>query len=367
MEEWKEYKLGEIGEIVGGATPSTKNPLFYDGDISWITPKDLAAFSGRYISRGERNITKEGFENSSCRMMPRGSVLFSSRAPIGYIAIADKELCTNQGFKSIIPNPKKVNSEFIYYLLKYHKNYIEGLGSGTTFMEVSASVMRNIEFSIPPLSEQKRIANILSSLDDKIECNRRINDNLEQQAIVLFDKMFPDIINGENKIGEWITPKRGTGLLTKDAVLGDVPVVAGGLNPAAYHNKANTTCPVVTISASGANAGYVALWNKQVWSSDSSYIDASMTPNVYFWYVMLKKRQKEIFDAQTGSAQPHIYPQHIAEMPVKEIDKKIVEHYIQLVTPLFKTIGERTEESAKLASIRDTLLPRLMSGELKIS
>lgn len=197
--------------------------------------------------------------------------------------------------------------------------------------------------------------------------NTRINDNLEQQATALFDKMFPSITNGNCKIGDWLRPKRGIGLLTKDTILGDVPVVAGGLRPAAYHNKANTLSPVVTISASGANAGYVALWNKPVWSSDSSYIDSSLTSDVYFWYVMLKKRQKEIFDAQTGSAQPHIYPQHIAELPIKQLEKEQIIKYTEQATPLFKMVGNLTEENIKLAQLRDTLLPRLMSGELKIS
>ena len=197
--------------------------------------------------------------------------------------------------------------------------------------------------------------------------NTRINDNLEQQAIALFDYMFPSITTGDYKIGDWLNPKRGIGLLTKDTILGDVPVVAGGLRPAAYHNKANTLSPVVTISASGANAGYVALWNKPVWSSDSSYIDPSLTPDVYFWYVMLKKRQKEIFDAQTGSAQPHIYPQHIAELPIKQLEKEQIIKYTEQVAPLFKMVGNITEENARLAQLRDTLLPKLMSGELKIS
>lgn len=118
---WKLVKIGDIGEVVGGGTPSTKCSDYYGGDIPWITPKDLSNFRNRYISRGERMISKLGLENSSARMLPPFSVLFTSRAPIGYIAIAKNELCTNQGFKSIIPDPKKCNALFLYYLLKYKK------------------------------------------------------------------------------------------------------------------------------------------------------------------------------------------------------------------------------------------------------
>lgn len=177
MEEWKTYRLEELGDIVGGATPSTKEPLNYDGDIAWLTPKDLSTFNERFISNGERSITKRGYDSCSCKMLPKGSVLFSSRAPIGYVAIAQNDLCTNQGFKSFIPS-SKVNSLFMYYLLKYKKDDIASLGCGTTFMEVSGSVMKYVEVNIPDIATQHRIAQVLSSLDDKIELNNRINHNL---------------------------------------------------------------------------------------------------------------------------------------------------------------------------------------------
>lgn len=178
MEEMKEYKLEELGTVVGGATPSTKELSYYDGDVAWITPKDLSNYTNRYISKGERMISQKGYESCSCKLLPKGSILFSSRAPIGYIAIAGNELSTNQGFKSIIPNDAIVDNIFLYYLLEYNKQAIEGMGSGTTFKEVSGNVMKNFKVKIPCLKRQKQISSILSSLDDKIELNRRINDNL---------------------------------------------------------------------------------------------------------------------------------------------------------------------------------------------
>ena len=143
MGEWKTYKLSEIGSIVGGATPSTTVDTYYNGDIPWLTPKDLSNFHERYIERGERNITKSGLNSCSAQLLPAGSVLFSSRAPIGYVTIAKNPIATNQGFKSIIPNPEKVDSLFLYYLLKYSKDNIEAMGSGTTFKEVSGATMKN--------------------------------------------------------------------------------------------------------------------------------------------------------------------------------------------------------------------------------
>ena len=176
---WTECAIGDIGTVVGGGTPSTKNEKYYNGNISWITPKDLSSFHKRYIYHGERAISEMGYKNSSTQMLPAGSVLFSSRAPIGYIAIAGKNLCTNQGFKSIVPDSKICDSLFLYYLLSYYKYDIEAIASGTTFMEVSGTAMKNFRIRIPNLEVQKRIARILSSLDDKIELNAQINHNLE--------------------------------------------------------------------------------------------------------------------------------------------------------------------------------------------
>lgn len=171
-------KIKDIGKVVGGATPSTKEKDNYGGYIPWITPKDLTGYSDIFITRGERNLTQKGYNSCSTKILPINSILFSSRAPIGYLAIVKKELCTNQGFKSIIPN-EKINYLFLYYLLKYNKNYISSLGTGTTFKEISGSVMENIELNIPELlSDQERIANILYSIDKKILINNQINDNL---------------------------------------------------------------------------------------------------------------------------------------------------------------------------------------------
>ena len=178
MGKWKTCTIADLGTVVGGATPSTKKAENYDGTIAWITPKDLAGFSGRFISHGERDITETGLHSCSAQMLPRHSVLFSSRAPIGYIAIADNEVCTNQGFKSVVPN-ENTDYMFLYYLLLNNRQNIEHMGSGTTFKEVSGKTMRGIEVRVPESKEEQiRISSILSAFDDKIEENDQINKNL---------------------------------------------------------------------------------------------------------------------------------------------------------------------------------------------
>ena len=184
--------------------------------------------------------------------------------------------------------------------------------------------------------------------------------------MLVFKHMFQNISYGLNHVGDYITPKRGKALLSKDAIPGCVPVIAGGLVPATYHNKSNTVAPVLTISGSGANAGYINIWHDSVWSSDSSYIDSTMTSNVYFWYAFLKSRQQDIFDIQTGSAQPHIYPKHIAELSIGDIDNVKVKSYTSQVTPLFAKIGANIRENSELKRLRDWLLPMLMNGQATI-
>src|SRR5690554_6059661 len=126
MNDWKVKKIKDLGEIISGGTPSTKITEYWNGNISWITPKDLSNYNSRYISKGDRSITKKGLNNSSAKMMPKNSVLFSSRAPIGYVAVAKNELCTNQGFKSVSVNDENYHL-FIYYLLTHNKNKIENI------------------------------------------------------------------------------------------------------------------------------------------------------------------------------------------------------------------------------------------------
>ena len=194
-----------------------------------------------------------------------------------------------------------------------------------------------------------------------------LNDNLDQQIQLIFDYLFPDVCAGNKHMGDFIIPKRGKSLLSKNAVHGNVPVIAGGLKPSIYHNVANTVAPVVTISSSGANAGFVNIWGIPVWSSDSSYIDSEMSQYVYFWYAYLKRHQNNIYNIQTGSAQPHIYPSHISSLPITDLDYKKIEKYTEIVTPIFSTITKKHIENQHLQSLRDWILPMLMNGQATIS
>ena len=186
----KHYKIKEISEVVNGSTPSTKEEDNYDGDIIWLTPKDLSDQRTKYIYRGERNITKKGYDSCGTKMIPPDNIIMSSRAPIGLLSINKNECCTNQGFKSLILNKKLADTNYMYYFIKHHMPQIEALGSGTTFKEVSKDSMENYEIDIPDLPTQKKIADVLSCIDDKIALNNKTNTELENMAKTIYDYWF---------------------------------------------------------------------------------------------------------------------------------------------------------------------------------
>jgi type I restriction enzyme S subunit len=251
--------------------------------------------------------------------------------------------------------------------LKNDVDRLQSFASGSTFQELSGGVLRRMIFALPPLLEQQKIAEILGALDDKIELNRKMNKTLEQIAKTIYQKMFLNVNQGSLVgLGEKITIRKGKNI-TKDTVqAGNVPVVAGGLNPSCYHDTANTTAPVVTVSASGANAGFIRLYQDDVWASDCSYIDKTVTPYVYFYYLFLLENTENVSGLQRGSAQPHVYPKDLMELKMFNFDEKLIQKFEEIVIPIFEFISNNTKQVETLSQIRDFLLPRVMSGKLRV-
>lgn len=187
-EKWEQRKLGEIATIVGGGTPSTKNPEYWDGDINWYSPAEIG--NQIYTEKSERQITELGLKKSSAKLLPVGTVLFTSRAGIGKTAILNKEACTNQGFQSIIPRSKMLNSYFLFSRTNSLKQYGETMGSGSTFVEVSGKQMSKMPLFIPNINEQSKIAKLFQSLDRTITLHDKKIQYLKQLKQGLLQKMF---------------------------------------------------------------------------------------------------------------------------------------------------------------------------------
>ncbi|WP_338230928.1 restriction endonuclease subunit S [Lactiplantibacillus paraxiangfangensis] len=187
---WEERKLGELSNIVGGGTPSTSNSEYWDGDIDWYAPAEIG--EQRYVSKSKKTITELGLKKSSARILPVGTVLFTSRAGIGNTAILGKEAATNQGFQSIVPNPNKLDSYFIYSRTNELKRYGEVTGAGSTFVEVSGKQMSKMSIMVPELSEQKKIGSFFEQLDNTIALHQRKLAKLKELKQGYLQKLFPE-------------------------------------------------------------------------------------------------------------------------------------------------------------------------------
>ena len=191
--EWTTGTISDLGTVVGGSTPSKAKPEYYtESGIAWITPKDLSINKSKFISHGENDITELGLKNSSAAIMPEGTVLFSSRAPIGYIAIAAGEVTTNQGFKSVVPKPE-IGTPFVYFFLKNTLPVIEGMASGSTFKEVSGSTMKNVPAVIPDAETLAKFSDFCAP----IFAQQRILEEQNQSLATLRDNLLPKLMSGE--------------------------------------------------------------------------------------------------------------------------------------------------------------------------
>ena len=405
MSNWIKVRIEDIGEVVGGSTPSTKNDKYYGGDIAWITPKDLSNFDGRFISSGERNITEAGLESCSARLLPKHTVLFTSRAPIGYIAIASNDLATNQGFKSIIPN-EKIDYLFLYYLLKYNKDKIESVGSGTTFKEVSGASMKKIEVRIPQdKREQKRIAAILSSLDDKIEINTRMNKVLEETARALFHRWFVEFEfpNDEGK------PYKSSGGRMIASEMGEIPEgwrvmsldqIADFMNGLACQKyppqNDEEGLPVLKIrelrSANLSDADRVSStvpkkyyvtdgdvifsWSGSlivdIWCSGLVILNQHLfkvTSDTYpkwFYYSWIEYHLSEFqgIASDKATTMGHIQRKHLTNSKVVVPPSEVLEKMNLIMEPLLEQMIRDKCENLYLCKCRDSLLPKLMNNTI---
>lgn len=187
----KKMKISQFCEIVSGATPKTSKKEFWGGDFLWATPTDLSGLKNKYISSTQRKITEAGLNGCSAKLLPAGSILFSSRAPIGLVAINKVEMATNQGFKSLIVNNEICNTDYLYHWLKKNRRLIDAMGVGATFKEVSKTIVGNIEVTLPDLSKQASIAKTL----DKAEEVMRLHEAGMDTAINLQKLLMKELIN----------------------------------------------------------------------------------------------------------------------------------------------------------------------------
>ena len=410
MEEWKEYKLSDIMDLIGGGTPKTSNPAYWDGDIPWISVKD---FNGerRYVGETEKKITQAGLENSSTKILSKGDIIISARGTVGELAIIPSDMAFNQSCYGLRAK-EFVDSTFLYYLLKQSVNILKHNTHGSVFDTITRDTFDSIDVSLPPLPTQQKIAAILSSLDDKIELNNKINENLEQQAQALFKSWFIDFepFSEEEFVFSPIDteiPKSLKMIQIKDfphlletgrrpkggAVSEGIPSI-GAENVkqlGVFDYSSNKFIPADYAESLGKGKinGYELLLYKDggkpgtfiphfsMFGEGFPYDECYINEHVFkldfydkglneFAYFYFQTDYVTNWLANNGgkAAIPGINQNDVNSIWIYDLENPKVKEFGKFVEPLFKQIFSNCKQNRELSILRDTLLPKLMNGEI---
>lgn len=369
-EDWKECKLSEIMTLIGGGTPKTSNPDYWDGNIPWISVKD---FNGerRYVTTTEKKITKLGLENSSTKLLSKGDIIISARGTVGELAIISSEMAFNQSCYGLRAK-EFVDNTFLYYLLKQSVCVLQHNTHGSVFDTITRDTFDGITINLPPLATQQKIAAILSSLDDKIELNSKINQNLEQQAQAIFKSWFVDFepFGGKmpegwrmgklSEIADITSGKRPPMKQTYITNEVQIPLV-GAAAIMGYTNQTLYDEPILITGRVGTH-GIIQRFRTKCWPSDNTLVVKAES----YEYVYQIMRNIDYGNMNRGSTQPLITQSDLGKVECIIPDKVTLLKFEKMIGSVFEKHFANCLENRNLANLRDTLLPKLMSGEIDV-
>ena len=372
----KEFRIEELAEVVSGGTPSTKNSAYWDGDILWVTPKDLSNLSKKWICSSISTITVEGLKNSAARMLPVNSVLLSSRAPIGYLALAGKPLCTNQGFKSMICNKDIILPEYLYYYLQTKVEDLNNISTGSTFKELSASLLKSYTITIHELALQQHIVDILGSIDNSIE-----NDNKKIENLINFGQLkYQEDISSNDyeyialsklvKISRGASPRPIQNYLTTTGhswvKISDVTSLS---TPFLFETKEYITdegtnhsvavYPNDLILSNSATPGIPVFMETNAFVHDGWLIIKDfkrITPNYLFW--VLKNDRNIILSQGNGSIFTNLKTDILKSHEIPVPSKEKMEKLDNLYSTILLKIKHLTKENLKLNELKQLYLKK---------
>lgn len=409
MAEWLKTSLIDIVELIGGGTPKTSKAEYWGGNINWLSVKDFNN-ENRYVYSTEKTITEEGLNNSSTKLLRKDDIIISARGTVGELAMIPFPMAFNQSCYGIRAKGG-INSTFLYYLIKHSVRKLKAMTHGSVFDTITRDTFANIEVAIPDIETQQRVAKMLADIDDKVENNQRINNNLEQQAVLLFKKWFIEFDNSSKNMLE-----TRFGLVPESFKLlknGELPLVVTDYvaNGSFASLKANVTLYQEpnyayfirnTDLKSGTFEVFVDEHSYNFLSKSTLYggeiiisnvgdvgsvflcpkLDKPMTLGnniimlrpeqenlryyLYIWFKWLYG-QSLIQGIKGGSAQPKFNKTDFKNLPIVLPPDDLLEQFHQIVKPMFELIDENNTENQALTRTRDTILPRLMSGELDVS
>jgi type I restriction enzyme S subunit len=411
-------RLDDLAEIVGGGTPPTGDPENYGGSIPWITPRDLSDYRSRFISRGERNITEKGMKASATRYLPKGSVLFTSRAPIGYVAIAANPVTTNQGFKSLVPKDTE-ESEFLYYLMRFATPLIQSISAGSTFPEVSGGALKNVAVAVPcNKAERVKIGGLLGSLDSKIDMNRQINETLEGMARAIFKDwfvdfgpvrakaggrlppglppdiaaLFPDKLDDDDKPDGWVrcplsdvvafnpserlskgmvAPYLEMAALPTRGLWPDAPVLRAASSGSRFKNGDTLFARITPCLENGKTAYVQCMKDGEIgWGSTEFIVIRPKMPfPSEYGYLLARDSEFRAYAIQSmsgTSGRQRVQTDSLSTFSIVRPSREILDCFSAIVRPWFATIIANERQSQTLSALRDLLLAKLMSGEVRL-
>ena len=399
MGEWKEYRYTDLATIIGGGTPKTSVSDYWNGEIPWLSVKDFLPVT-KYVYDTEKHISELGLLNSSTKLLEKNDIVISARGTIGAMAMIPYPMCFNQSCFGLRGN-NVVDKNFLYYLTRTKVNELRKSAHGSVFDTITRETFDNLRCLVPPLQTQQKIGNILSSLDSKIELNKRINDNLEQQAQALFKSWFVD-----NPNSNWANTS-----------LSEVASFVGGYSYKGEELTDFSNVAMATIKNFGRNRGfkaegfkginpsaklkechYVNLFdilvahtdltqNADVIGNAELLLTYGKYNNIIFSMDLVKVLPKEIFPYRfllaamlknklfkghclgyiNGTTVLHLNKKALLDFEIRKPSNSEAKMMNETLTPYYKRMAELLQETDKLISLRDTLLPKLMSGELKIT
>lgn len=393
--EWKICKFGNIIELIGGGTPKTSIPEYWNGNIPWISVKDFNNDNKKvYVT--EKTITELGLNKSATKLLQKGDIIISARGTVGEIAVISRPMAFNQSCYGIKAIPNIVQDDFLYYLLKNSIQYLKHNTHGSVFDTITKETFEKIDILLPPLETQEKIARVLSSLDDKIELNNKINQNLEQQAQAIFKSWFVDFEPFGGKIPEdweigtiselgtvvggstpskknpeyytnngiaWITPKDLSRKNLKFISKGEIDITDKG-----FKNSSVTLMPKGTVLfSSRAPIGYISIAQNDITTNQGfKSVIPFQTVGTPYVYLYLKNNITLIENMAAGSTFKEVSGSIMQNIPALIPSKETLKRFNLLCDTIFRKQEYLEIENEKLTQLRDTLLPKLMSGEIDV-
>ena len=386
MSEWKKVKLGELYTVHNGLS---KSKDFFGSGYPFLTFSNV--FNNWFLPDKLDALVESTDKDRESFSVHKGDVFITRTSEtmdelgMSSVALKDYPNATFNGFtKRLRPKSDNILPEYIGYYLRSKKfrNKFLAFSSMTTRASLANGDLLNMEVEVPEKNVQRNIANILLRYDSLIENYQKQIKLLEESAQRLYKEWFVDfrfpghentkIVDGMPEgwekicLGELVCFKRGKTITKKEIIEGNIPVVAGGTEPAYYCNNSNTGNRVITISASGANAGYTRMYFEKIWASDCSFIDCSMTNYFHFVYCHLIANKIAIDNLQKGAAQPHVYPKDINALALCCPHNDILDSFESKISYYFDLISSLQKQIHKLTEARDRLLPKLMGGEIEV-